>query len=194
MGRTFKLCMTLFTVSMLLVAFFWVRSCTREDHLDISADNMIGDTPTQIQSIKAIGEWEFLSINTEELIDTVRKGFFSDDELSRIYYGTLRIGINMHQVKPGWFNVSGDTVTLTLPAVGLLDQEFIDEARSKPFFESGTWKPQDREAMYQKAHHNMLRQGLTPENLKTAETNAREQIRNLMKAMGYKNVNITFVK
>jgi hypothetical protein len=34
--------------------------------------------------------------------------------------------------------------------------------------------------------------GLTRENLAAAEENAREQIGNLMKAMGYKTVVITF--
>lgn len=68
----------------------------------MGADTVIAPTPTQIQSIKDIGEWEFLSVSLEELTDTVRKGFISDDELSRIYYGTLRLGINMHQLEPGW--------------------------------------------------------------------------------------------
>ena len=110
----------------------------------MGADDTIDPTPTQIQSIKAIGEWEFLSVSLEELADTIRKGFLSDDELSRIYYGTLRLGINMHQVEPGWLEADGDSVSLMLPKIGLLDHDFIDEARTKPFFESGSWKPEDR--------------------------------------------------
>ena len=38
----------------------------------------------------------------------------------------------------------------------------------------------------------MLKHGLTQENLNAAEANAREQMTNLMKAMGYKKVNIAF--
>ena len=124
----------------------------------------------------------------------MRKGFFSDDELARIYYGTLRIGINMHQVEPGWLTAEGDSVSLSLPPVALLDRDFIDEARTKPFFETGTWKPEDREALYRLAHKNMLTHGLTKENLATAEDNAREQITSLMKTMGYKKVTIIFKK
>ena len=149
-------------------------------------------TPEQIQSIRDIGEWEFLSVSLEELTDTVRKGFLSDDELSRIYYGTLRIGINMHQVEPGWLTAEGDSVSLILPRVALLDRDFIDEARTKPFFESGSWKPEDREALYRQARENMLQHGLTKENLAAAEANAREQIMSLMHAMGFRKVNITF--
>ena len=190
--KTFRIATALFAVSLVVIAFLWLRSCTKGDHIEIGAEEKIDPTPTQIQSIKAIGEWEFLSISIEELADTVRKGFFSDDELARIYYGTLRLGINMHHVEPGWLQTEGDSICLTLPKIGLLDREFIDEARSKPFFESGSWKPEDREALYRQAHNNMLAHGLTNENLSAAETNAREQITSLMRAMGYKRVSINF--
>jgi len=190
--KTYKFAIIIFCISLVIVAFFWLRSCTKNDYIELGADELIDHTPTQIQSIKAIGEWEFLSVSLEELTDTVRKGFFSDDELSRIYYGTLRLGINMHQVEPGWLETEGDSVRLTLPRVELLDRDFIDEARTKPFFETGSWKPEDREALYRQAHERMLQHGLTKENLAAAETNAREQITSLMRAMGFRNVTITF--
>ena len=194
MGKSYRLGVILFCISLLIVAFFWLRSCTKNDYIELGADGAIDPTPTQIQSIKAIGEWEFLSVSLEELADTIRKGFLSDDELSRIYYGTLRLGINMHQVEPGWLEAYGDSVRLMLPKIGLLDRDFIDEARTKPFFESGSWKPEDREALYRQAHESMLQHGLTKENLTAAETNAREQITSLMHAMGYRKVTITFQK
>jgi hypothetical protein len=190
--KTFKFAIIIFCISLAIVAFFWLRNCTKGDHIEIGADDAIDHSPTQIQSIKAIGEWEFLSVNLEELADTVRKGFFSDDELARIYYGTLRIGINMHDVEPGWLTAEGDSVSLSLPRVALLDRDFIDEARTKPFFETGSWKPEDREALYRQAHQSMLLHGLTKENLSAAEDNAREQITNLMRAMGFRKVTITF--
>ena len=84
MGKSFKLGIILLSVSLVIIAFFWLRSCTKGDHIEIGADDAIDASPTQIQSIKAIGEWEFLSVSLEELADTVRKGIFSDDELSRI--------------------------------------------------------------------------------------------------------------
>ena len=192
MGKSFKLGVILLCVSMVIVVLFWLRNCTKDDYLELGADNAIDPSPTQIQSIKAIGEWEFLSVSLEELTDTVRKGLFSDDELSRIYYGTLRIGINMHQVEPGWLTAEGDSVSIILPRVALLDRDFIDEARTKPFYESGSWKPEDREALYRQAHKNMLQHGLTKENLTAAETNARKQITSLMHAIGFRKVTITF--
>ena len=177
-----------------ILAIVWLVHTVSHAEITVEADEQIDVTPEQITSIKAIGELEFLSIANEELVDTVRKGLLADDHLVRVYYGTLRLGVNMHQVEPGWIHVDGDSVTVTLPKITLLDRDFIDEARTKPFFETGTWKPEDREALYRQAHNRMLQHGLTKENLVAAEDNAREQITSLMKAMGFKKVRITFKK
>ena len=182
-----------FTVIVLVLGFFfWFRGLTEGDHFSFGSDEKIDVTPTQIMSIKAIGEWEFLSVSAEELVDTVRKGFFSDDQLARIYYGTLRLGIDMSQLEAGWIEASGDSVTLLLPQVGLLDTAFIDEARTKSFFESGKWSPEDKEAMYKKAYSLMKAHCLTKENLQAAEANGEEQMRNMMRSMGFKNIKITW--
>ena len=175
-----------------ILVFVWLVFFEKDNTIDLGVDDRIGDTPTQIESIRNIGEWEFLSVSNEELVDTIRKGLLSDDHLVRIYYGTLRLGINMHQASPHWLTVSGDTVTAVLPKVGLLDKNFIDEARTKSFYESGSWKASDREALYKKAYRMMLNRCLTPSNLKAAEENAEAQFRKMLLALGYKNVIIKF--
>ena len=172
----------------------WLYRSLGDARLEVGADDSIGLTPTQIESIKAVGEWEFLSVSTEELIDTTRKRLFSDDQLVRIYYGTLRLGVNMKQVEPGWIQQRNDTLFLTRPKVGLLDRDFIDEARTKSFFESGTWKAEDREALYKRAYRKMIAHCLTPANLSTAEDNARDSFRKMLRSMGYQNIEITFGK
>ena len=175
-----------------ILVFVWLVFFEKDNTIELGVDDRIGDTPTQIESMKAIGEWEFLSVSNEELVDTVRKGLLSDDHLVRIYYGTLRLGINMHQARPHWLTVSGDTATAVLPKVGLLDKNFIDEARTKSFYESGSWQESDREALYKKAYRMMLQRCMTPSNVKAAEENAEAQFRKMLLALGYKNVIIKF--
>lgn len=175
-----------------ILVFVWLVFFEKNNTIELGVDDRIGDTPTQIESMRAIGEWEFLSVSNEELVDTVRKGLLSDDHLVRIYYGTLRLGINMHQARPHWLTVSGDTATAVLPKVGLLDKDFIDEARTKSFYESGSWRESDREALYKKAYRMMLQRCMTPSNLKAAEENAEAQFRKMLLALGYKNVIIKF--
>ena len=180
-------------IAVILLAV-WIYRSLGDARLEMGSDDSIGLTPTQIESIKAVGEWEFLSISTEELVDTTRKRLFSDDQLVRIYYGTLRLGVNMKQVEPKWIRQRNDTLFLTLPKVGLLDHDFIDEARTKSFFESGTWKAEDREALYKRAYRKMIAHCLTTVNLNTAEDNARESFKKLLRSMGYKNIDIQFEK
>ncbi len=175
-----------------ILVFVWLVFFEKNNTIELGVDDRINDTPTQIESMRAIGEWEFLSVSNEELVDTVRKGLLSDDHLVRIYYGTLRLGINMHQARPHWLTVSGDTATVVLPKVGLLDKNFIDEARTKSFYESGSWQESDREALYKKAYRMMLQRCMTPTNLKAAEENAEAQFRKMLLALGYKNVIIKF--
>ena len=189
-----KIGVGLVIVALLIAGFFWLRGATKNNYIDFGTSEAIDLTPTQIQSMKAIGEWEFLSVSTEELVDTVRKGIFSDDELVRIYYGTLRLGVNMQKVGDDWIQTSGDSITLTLPKIELLDKEFIDEARTKSFYERGSWKPADRDALYQKAYRQMLSHSMTKENLQAAEANASQQMHDIMRALGYQHVSVTFQK
>ena len=174
---------------VVILVLWWLLFAEKDNHIAIEVDDGIDVTPQQIESIRAIGQWEFLSISTEELVDTVRKGLFSDDHLARIYYGTLRLGIDMSRAQ---LEARGDTVVATLPRVTLLDPNFIDEARTKAFFESGSWKPAAREALYNKARRQMLAHSLTRENLQNARQNADTQLRQLLKSMGYNNLTITW--
>ena len=166
----------------------------RDTTISIGSDNRIDPTPTLIASMKSIGEWEFLSISDEEVIDTVRHGFFSDDELVRIYYGTLRLGIDTRQAHEGWIAMRGDTLCATLPPVKLLDNDFIDETRTRSFIETGKWSHQDRKLMYNRADAMMRRRCLTRQNYQTAQQNAKTQFENLLRSMGFEYVKIEFEK
>lgn len=175
-------------LAVLLV--WWFARGIQQTEISIESDQTIDITSQQIESIRAIGQWEFLSISNEELIDTTRKRLFSDDHLSRIYYGTVRLGIDMQQMDSTWITVQGDSITLWLPRPTLLDRDFIDEARTKSFHESGRWTANDRETLYRRAQQRMLRYSLTKKNVETASQNGEAQLRRLMQSMGFKHVNV----
>lgn len=182
------------TLVAIIIFLWWLLIAEKDNHIGLKVDDDINPTPEQIQSIRDIGQWEFLSISNEELVDTVRKGVFSDDQLVRIYYGTLRLGVDLSKTKKNWITAHGDTIVVQLPKVGLLDKEFIDETRTKAFYESGRWTARDREALYRKARRQMMSHALTKENLKTAEANAEHEVRRMMSAMGYNNITVKFDK
>ena len=185
----------LLTILALILAgtLYWLN---KDNTVSVTTEEKTTLSPTQVESIEAIGEWEFLAISNEELVDTVRRGFFGDDQLVRIYYGTLRLGINMKDVKQGWIqaNAEKDSIVCTLPPIRLLDNNFIDEARTRSFFEEGKWTGADRQAMYDRAYAMMKKRCITPVNIQTAQRNAKQQFREMLKAMGFNNVKIEFEK
>lgn len=163
--------------------------------VSIGTDQRIDITSQQISSIESIGQWEFLAINDEELVDTIKYRFLADKELVRIYYGTLRLGVDLHKAKPKWLRIENDSVVVaTLPNIDLLDRNFIDEARSESFFEKGKWTPEDRERLHNIAYQKMLKRCFTKENIAAAESNAQQQFEKMLRAMGYKHVRIEFEK
>ena len=187
-----KLTLVLLVAVLLLAVAGWWLIVRGTGDFAVEVNDSIGVTPEQIQKIETIGQWEFLAVSDEELVDTTRKGFFSNDQLARIYYGTLRIGIDMSKAKDGWIQTRGDSLVAVLPAVGLLDEDFIDEARTKTFYESGKWTAREREAMYQKARQKMKKHSLSAENLRSAEQQADTHFRQLFRSMGFHHVNIRF--
>ena len=190
MKMKYKLAGIVVAAIVALVALWWIVSGISQSEVTLDVNQEIDLTPEQITSIEAIGEWDFLAIANEELVDTTRKGFFKDDHLVRIYYGTVRLGIDMKNVEPGWIQTGGDSIVVTLPQPGLLDKNFIDEARTKSFFETGKWSHQDRDKLYQKAYRQMLTHCLTPANLRSARENGEALFTKMMKSIGYERVSI----
>ena len=82
-----------FVLMVLLLVGIVLVYLNKDNRFELSKDDKIKITPMQIQSIRDIGQWEFLTINNEEIIDTVRHGFFGDAELVRIYYGLCDWGL-----------------------------------------------------------------------------------------------------
>ena len=185
--------LTRIIIILLLIAgiVVMVRMIKITNRVEVNNDERIDPTPTRVTSIEQIGQWEFLSVSDEELVDTVDRGFLRDKELARIYYGTMRLGIDTQSAEPGWITIEdNDAVVVNLPPIQLLDKQFIDEARTRSFFESGSWKPADREAMYKKAYRKMLQRGMSAENIAIAEDNAKEQLTQLLRSMGYNDITI----
>ena len=189
--KKYGIIIILFLIIIIGGALYWLN---KDNTMNVATEEKTTLSPTQVESIEAIGQWEFLAINDEELVDTTRHGFFGDDQLVRIYYGTLRLGVDVERVKEGWIQTDEkkDSIVCTLPPIRLLDNNFIDEAKTKSFFEEGKWTGADRQAMYDRAYAMMKKRCLTPVNYQTARRNAKQQFKDMFKTMGFTNVRIEF--
>ena len=132
-------------------------------------------------------------MSDEELVDSMDSRIFGQPKkIVRIYYGTLRLGVDLSQLQDDDVVLRGDTVDVTLPAISLLDNDFIDEAKTKSFYETGTWPQSTRAALFQKAKKQMLARCMTRENVHIAQYNAVEEITRVFKAMGFEYVDVHF--
>lgn len=176
-------------------AVFWAASQVKRFFTIAAVDKTeVAMSETQINSIRDIGQWEFLAIDNEELVDTMRRGFFSNDHLVRIYYGTLRLGIDLSDFTEDDAELNDSTLTLHLSDAKLLDEHFIDEARTKSFHESGTWSNKARQELYDRACARMKKRCVTQNTLKHTRELAQSNLTKLLKNMGFKQVVITFDK
>lgn len=198
--KTLYTCSALAAIAILFLAiagylalfFFGKFKESMTPDITITEHTDVYMTPAQIESIRDIGQWEFLTIDNEELVDTMRRGLIFDDHLVRLYYGTLRLGINLSTLDSTSITTDGNTLILSLPDVHLLDENFIDEARTRTFHESGQWSGKDRNDLYRRAQQRMKDRTLTTTNLSNARRLAEAQIQQLLHAMGFEQVRIEF--
>ncbi len=169
-------------------------SLNKQPLVSIDTKGSTVSAPMEVMDVRSIGQWEFLTLSDEEIVDTVRHNFLGDNELSRIYYGTLRLGSDLSKADDGFVRAKNDSVVVTLPKITLLDDHFIDEARTRPLIEDGKWTEADRAALTQKAERIMRKRCLTKENFQKASENARIQVAALFHAMGFKHVEVKVSK
>lgn len=164
------------------------------NELHVGADNqLIAGSPVELKSVTDIGQWEFLTLTDEELVDSTESRLLgSDKKITRIYYGTLRLGIDMSKLQDGAIRMREDTLDVQLPPIQLLDSAFIDETRTQSFFEKGSWDHQSRQALYEKAMRQMKARCMTEDNINIAQVHAVEEVSKLFRSMGYQYVDIHF--
>jgi len=180
--------LVLFLVIAIIVGIAYIYHGLKSSSVSLAVNETIDNTPICVERMRQIGEWEFLCINDEEVVDTTRKRLFKDDELTRIYTGKLRLGIDMKEMKDDAIKRQGDSLVITLPEVKLLDEKFIDEAATKSFYESGSWDGADYELLYKKAQRQMKEHCLTEENLNIARENGKSQFLKMLSVLKIEKV------
>ena len=67
---------------VIIAAIVAIARCT-ENEAHLTTPKTISASPTQIKQIRDIGQWEFLSIDMEELVDTIDKKMIGSRRLER---------------------------------------------------------------------------------------------------------------
>lgn len=183
-----------FAAVCISVAFF-LRGCSRaKDAVSVTSSKTVEMSASEVRSIRETGEWEFLSVTTEELAELHEGRILGDRDLVCIYRGTLRLGVDLRRAGEDWFTAKGDSAILRLPAISLLSHDFIDEARTTTFYEKGTWDAAAKKQLYEKARKQMLARCMTPQNIEAARQNAENQMSRFFASFGFQGVRIEWEK
>lgn len=177
----------------LIYLVIWLGKGIGSAEISIGSNDSINVTPQRIAKVKEIGQWEFLQVTDEVVVDTIRyNAIMADDRLACIYHGTVRIGINLDRAGADWITNRNDTLEVRLPAPSVLDDRFIDEARTDVFYQHGKWGAYAREQMYRRAAAEMKAFALSPENIYAVRKAAEARFASLFKSLGAKDVTIVF--
>ena len=183
---------TLFVLLVALIGYGAMVAYRTLTNSNDAVEKPIEQSPEEIVRLQAIGQWEFLSVEAEELVERHYSGLMSERDLVCIYRGTLRIGVDMRKLPTDWVEMQGRNAILHLPQPTLLDEDFLDESRTTVFFEQGIFRPEERDAMRTEAKEKMKKRAMTAENLSIARRNAEAQFQKLFLAMGYEDVVVEF--
>ena len=199
MKRTLRFYITaaLLCLAVGVAAYLALRSVFSGSSLTTEAEERIERTPAVVDSIRSIGQWELASVELSVDVDTIRKRWIGlvKDEVKRRYTGKLSIGIDMTQLHDSCYAVSGDTITVTLPAVGLLDTNFIDESRTRTLIadnEEFADNPQVKKAMLEKARRRLAAQGADSKTIADCSQRAASEVTDRFSAIGYATVVVLF--
>ncbi len=183
---------TLILITFALIAYGVMVVYRSFTSTDSAVDKPIAQSPEEIVHLRSIGQWEFLSVKSEELVERHHTGLMSDRDLICIYRGTLRIGVDLRKLPEDWVEVKGRNAIVHLPQPSLLDENFLDESRTTVFMEQGMFRPEEREGMIAEAKNKMKQRALSTDNLSIARRNAESQFQKLFLAMGFEDVIVEF--
>ena len=183
---------TLIVIALAFIAYGGMVVYRNLTSTDSAVDKPIAQSPEEIIHLRSIGQWEFLSVESEELVERHHTGLMSNRDLICIYRGTLRIGVDLRKLPEDWVEVKGRNAIVHLPQPSLLDENFLDETRTTVFMEQGLFRAEEREAMIAEAKNKMKQRALSTDNLSIARRNAESQFQKLFHAMGYEDVIVEF--
>ena len=122
-------------------------------------------------------------IGKKDMPDTLRS------EIVMIVSGVTRAGYDLGKVSENDIRISGDTISVNLPAIEIFDV-IVNPSDTKMFVEEGKWSHEEVSQMQVNCRNQMHQNALDRGILKKADDVGKEKVENLFKALGFKVVTI----
>lgn len=166
----------------------------------------IMDTATVVTEIKQISEFttytyiDELIIHEQKTEEKESKGIFGigkkevpdslKSEIVMIVSGVTRAGYDLGKLTENDLKISGDTISVNLPAVEIFDV-IVNPSDTRMFVEEGKWSHEEVTAMQVNCRNQMHQNALDRGILDKANEVGKEKVENLFKALGFKMVTVT---
>lgn len=179
---------------------FGVKSLLDADKIKIM------DTATVVTEIKKISEFttytyiDELIIHEDKIEEKDSKGIFGigkkdvpdslKSEIVMIVSGVTRAGYDLGKLTENDLKITGDTISVNLPAVEIFDV-IVNPSDTRMFVEEGKWSHEEVTAMQVNCRNQMHQNALDRGILDKADEVGKEKVENLFKALGFKVVTVT---
>ncbi len=175
------------------LGFLRVGSLLRGGQLHINVDQ-----PTVVRQIRGLERLETVSYTMDKIVSGERENpilpqFLAGDRLLLVVHGEAVAGVDLSKVQPGDVSVHGNSVSVHLPAAEIFTIS-LDNAKTKVYSrDTGLFSSQDPNLegeVREEAERQLRTAALDDGILKTANANARLTITNILKSLGFANVEI----
>ncbi|MBR4265570.1 MAG: DUF4230 domain-containing protein [Bacteroidales bacterium] len=180
----------LIVVVLLTISYF---KC--EAPVKIENQEIVDVSPTVIKQLQIRKEWCFREIAMEETSEI--KGITGS--LLKRYYGVMRLGVKLDSINENYvqFYKNEQVLTIQLPKIEVLDDNFIDETKTETLVENAWTKFNNEELKrcFNQAKRKMIENNFTTKNIELAEDQGKTEIKRLVKSSGYSGkIEVEFIK
>ena len=157
------------------------------------------DQPTVVRQIRGLERLETVSYTMDKIVSGERDNpilpqFLAGDRLLLVVHGEAVAGMDLSKVQPSDVSVHGNSVRVHLPPAEIFTTS-LDNAKTKVYSrDTGLFSSPDPnlEGEVREEAERQLRTAALDEGiLKTADANARQTITNILKSLGFANVEIS---
>jgi hypothetical protein len=154
------------------------------------------DQPTVVRQIRGLERLETVSYSMDKTVSGERENpilpqFLAGDRLLLVVHGEAIAGVDLSKLQPSDVSVRGSTVRVHLPPAEIFTTT-LDNAKTKVYSrDTGLFSSPDPNLegeVREEAERQLRTAALDDGILKTADANARQTITNILKSLGFANL------
>jgi hypothetical protein len=156
------------------------------------------DQPTVVRQIRGLERLETVSYTMDKIASGERENpilpqFLAGDRLLLVVHGEAVAGVDLSKLQPSDVSVHGSTVRVHLPSAEIFTTS-LDNARTKVYSrDTGLFSSPDPKLegeVREEAERQLRIAALDDGILKSADANARQMVTNILKNLGFENIEI----